>query len=129
MTQRLMNAAGDPVSLIAGTTAYVRVNPSVAGSADGRAVNLPVSFDTAAMTACIYDRNGALSRPTVTRGENGLSVINVEPHHTADMSIVGVSEITIELKAVLTAAIPNTQYKVGDTLGFRWSVYATPALK
>ena len=130
MTERLLNSQGQPVTIICATSAYVRVTPSIAGITDaGQYVGIPVSFDDATMTAALYGRDGVVERPDVVRGADGTSVVAIEPRHTADAGVGATTELTLELKAILTRPIANTSYTTGDTLGFRWSLYATPPLK
>lgn len=129
MKNWLLDNSGNTLTVIGGTSAYIKVTPSVAGTVDGKPVSLPVSFDDAAMTAGITGNGGAgwvAQECPVRRGENGASVVVVSSQATAPVARFG--EFALELKAVLSVAIPNTNYQPGDVLGFRWVFYVSEPL-
>ena len=119
---RLLNNDGTPVEIIGGTTAYVTIRPAVAGIVNGNAVALPVSYDVADMSGCLISPNGVVKEFTLQRGADGAAVAVVTPG-VSSLGQTQTMDATLEIKAVLTTAIPNTSYLAGDTLGFRWNVY------
>lgn len=122
--QKLFNSANEVVSIIGGATAYITVNPGISALVDGTTrVTLPIGYSDAVIKAKIGSTGNQV---TVLRGDNDAVILKIEPN---DTDLVSAQKLeTLEMQCILKNDMPNTLYKAGDTLAFRWAFFVEKAV-
>lgn len=118
-----------PYSVIGGTTAYIEMDitvplKTVSLTGEVTVERAPVPYSDATITAVAYAPGCDAESATVEDIGNNRILIKIPSGSTAKISQKrGTTNALLEVSAVLKLDIPNSRYKTGDKLGYRWGFF------